>query len=152
MIASGHSTRYPRYGNATTPVGFSLLIMHVDGLLKEIMNGMSASRLYAKRDRENLLVVVREVEAECSAVEMEEDRKTHRDGGLCFKIGKAVLVEGRSNYGNDVCHMYSSPSLKRIIALKHQQVSNCGFADRYDPPMCERAVQIIHGLLRSMND
>ncbi|PWA49556.1 zinc finger, GRF-type [Artemisia annua] len=32
-----------------------------------------------------------------------------------------------------------------------KRVANCGIVDWYDPPMCDRSVQIIPGLLNSMN-
>ncbi|GJU94353.1 hypothetical protein Tco_1319109 [Tanacetum coccineum] len=30
--------------------------------------------------------------------------------------------------------------------------TNCGIIDWFDPPMCDRAVQIVPGLLRTMNE
>nr|GEX06566.1 zinc finger, GRF-type [Tanacetum cinerariifolium]GEX06568.1 zinc finger, GRF-type [Tanacetum cinerariifolium] len=62
-------------------------------------------------------------------------------------VGKFLFGESMKDYKN----AYNS---ERRFYCCSKRVSNCGFADRYDPPMYERAVQIIHGhgLLRSMND
>ncbi|GJV17042.1 hypothetical protein Tco_1362365 [Tanacetum coccineum] len=52
-------------------------------------------------------------------------------------VARYVKVQSRSMKGGDA------------IVVKG---SNCGIIDWFDPPMCDRAVQIIPGLLRRMND
>ena len=49
----------------------------------------------------------------------------------------------------EVCGLIKTQKL--IYILFFVQGSRCGWNDWYDPPMCQRAVQIIPGLLRARN-